>query len=203
MNNYTNLFTYQFINNKASKTLVLLHGTGGTEQDFLFLNDQLKSSYNLLGLRGNIDEGGLQRFFKRKSVGVFDQENIKLESHNLNLFMLDWMKIHKMNVDQFVFLGYSNGANMILATMFYYPELIKNVVLLRPILPFTPTEKLDLSKNTVLIHYSTNDELVDVEDSIALIELLRSFRADVTFQSYSTGHQLSSSELEHVTTFLL
>lgn len=143
---YLSLFTYQYLDNKADKTLITLHGTGGTENDFLFLNDDLKDSYNLLGLKGNIDEDGLTRFFERKSPGVFDQESMKEEASKLHLFISAWMKKYSMNIDQFVSLGYSNGANMLLATMFYYPELIKNVVLLRPMLPFQPKEKYLISK---------------------------------------------------------
>ncbi len=198
-----NLFHHIYIDNKASKTLVLLHGTGGDENDFLFLNEDLKETYNLLGLKGNIDENGLTRFFKRKSVGIFDQESITIEANNLNVFILEWMKKYVMNVDQFVFLGYSNGANMILATLFYYPDLVKNAVLLRPMLPFKPIEPINLSEQTFLVNYSTNDEMVAEEESIKLIELLRSYKAQVTFQSYSTGHQLSSAEIEDCIRFLL
>ncbi len=201
MNN--TLFHHKYIHNNASKTLVLLHGTGGTEQDFLFLNDQLKDSYNLLGLKGNVDESGLNRFFKRKAMGVFDQENIIIEANKLQTFTSQWMNEHNMNIDQFVFMGYSNGANMILATLFYYPEIIKNALLLRPMLPFTPKQPVNLSQNTILINYSTNDEMVSEEDSINLIELLRSYKAHVTFKSYTTGHQLSSAEIEDCVEFLL
>lgn len=197
-----NAFRYKYIDNKAPRTLVLLHGTGGTEEDFLFQNEELHDSFNLLGLKGNIDENGLARFFKRKALGVFDQENIKEETGKLSLFINNWMKEYNMNIDQFVFMGYSNGANMILATLFYYPELIKNAVLLRPMVPFTPEQNINLADNTILFHYAPNDEMVVEEDSIKLIELLRSYKADVTFQTYSTGHQLSSEEMNDIFNYL-
>ncbi|HRN71360.1 MAG TPA: dienelactone hydrolase family protein, partial [Candidatus Woesebacteria bacterium] len=113
-----------------------------------------------------------------------------------------WMKEHEMNIDQLVCLGYSNGANMMIATIFYYPELIKNVILLRPMLPFTPQEQINLEDHTLLVHYAPNDEMVSEQDSIKLIELLRSYKAEVTFQTYSTGHQLSSEEIDNCIQFL-
>ncbi len=196
------LFNNTYIHNHADKTLVTLHGTGGGENDFLFLNDRLSDAYNILGLRGNVDENGLNRFFKRKSFTVFDQDNIRGEAGKLQQFIQAWMKKYEMNLDQFVFLGYSNGANMLLATLFYYPELLKNTVLLHPMLPFKPNEPIDLSENTILVNYSVNDELITEEQSITLIELLRSYKAQVTFKTYSTGHQLSAHELEDVITYL-
>lgn len=182
--------------------MVTLHGTGGDENDFLFLNDRLSETHNIVGLRGNVDENGLTRFFKRESLDVFDQNSIKQEAGKLQQFLTAWMKEYEVNVDQLIFLGYSNGANMLIATMFYYPELIRNVVALHPMLPFKPKETINLSENTILVTYSVNDELVTEEQSISLIELLRSYKAQVTFKTYSTGHQLSSKEITDMVQFL-
>lgn len=201
MNNLS-FFQYQYIDNKASKTLVTLHGTGGTENDFLFLNDQLLSTYNILGMKGNTNENGATRFFRRKSATIFDQDNIKKEAIKLNEFIHEWMKKYKMNIDQFVFLGYSNGANMLLATMFYFPETIKNAVLLRPMLPFTPKEAVNLSETTILMNYAPNDELIPENDSIKLVVYLRKQQAHVTFQTYRSGHQLSAEEIADIIRFI-
>src|SRR5260221_8500204 len=95
MEEASKLFDHIFIDNHAERTLFLLHGTGGSREDFLFLNDALKKKYNLVGIQGNVDEHGLSRFFKRLSVGVFDQKNIREETEKLQRFMNAWRIIHK------------------------------------------------------------------------------------------------------------
>ncbi len=203
MNNNSDLFTHTIIDNKADKTLFLLHGTGGTENDFLFLDELLDKKYNLVGLRGNIVESGMSRFFKRHSVGVFDEKSIKNESEKLRKFIKSWMSLHKIKIDDLVFLGYSNGANILLATLFYYPEVIKNLVLLHPMLPFEPnTDSLNLTSHTAFLSYGKDDHLISEEDSKKIINLLSSLNANLTVKEFASGHEVTQTEIDAVVTYL-
>ncbi len=44
---------------------ILLHGTGGTEESLLDVGKVLDEEATLIGIRGNILEGGYPRYFKR------------------------------------------------------------------------------------------------------------------------------------------
>ncbi len=92
MDSHLELFKHIYIDNKAPKTLFLLHGTGGDEHDLLPLVSELNSKYNFVGLRGNIDENGMRRFFRRFDFGKFDEQNIIEEALKLVKFIETWSK---------------------------------------------------------------------------------------------------------------
>lgn len=197
----TNIFDYTFIDNNASKTLVLLHGTGGSKSDFLFLDDALSNSINLLSLQGNILENGMSRFFKRIAAGIFDQNNIMEESEKLQIFIKEWCEINHINSSDLIFLGYSNGANMILATLFYYPTLIITAALLHPMLPFSP-KSISLKDKSFFITSGQEDEMVSPIDQVKLIELLQSLGATIVQKQYPGGHGISELEMQDLLNYL-
>ncbi len=58
----------------AGKTpILLLHGTGGDENDLLPLGKTVAPGAALLSPRGKVLEGGMPRFFRRLAEGVFDE----------------------------------------------------------------------------------------------------------------------------------
>lgn len=192
-------FIYKHINNHAKKTLFLFHGTGGDETDFLFLDASLNHQYNLVGLRGNIQENGMNRFFKRLEFGVFDEENIKQEVEKLKQFIEGWKKVHS---DEILCLGYSNGANMILALLFSHPELVQKAALLHPMLPFSPPATLNLAEHTVFVSYGNQDQMISVQKSEAVVKSLINAGAALTTKEYSSDHGISQEELHDVLEFI-
>lgn len=197
------LFHFVFEDQQAAQTLVLLHGTGADERDLLPIGRQqgkAKGGYNLLSLRGNVQEQGMNRFFARKAIGVFDQESINDEVAKLEQFLNDWLAEHNQNITDLSFLGFSNGANMILALAFLHPELVHQAVLLHPMLPFMP-EKIDLSKKSFLVSYGQEDPMVPVEQSVELIRILKQLGAEVVVSAQPNGHHVSKEELEEVERF--
>lgn len=197
------LFKHTYIDNASEKTLVLLHGTGGDEYNLLFFDDILQKKYNLLGLRGNVDEDGMTRFFRRFEMGVFDQENIREETSKLHDFLNAWTFQYKISIDKLSYLGYSNGANMILATLFYFPNLIYRAALLHGMLPFTPKKKIDLSTHSLFVSYGLYDQMIPASDSKKMIQTLESFHADVSIHEYQSGHDVTQQEVRDIATYLL
>lgn len=203
MKSNLDLFNYIHIDNKSPKTLFLLHGTGGTENDFFFLNEHLHRTYNLVGLKGNVDEHGMTRFFKRLGPNVFDQESIKKETQNLKLFIDAWINDHKTLPEHMYFLGYSNGANMLLATLFRFPTVLKNLILLHPMLPYSIKEhSLDLSAHKVFISIGNSDQMIPPEEGRKVIDTLISQGALPIVKEYPSGHEITNQELEDVISFL-
>jgi predicted esterase len=68
-------FIHQFIpasTRQDQVTLLLLHGTGGNEQDLIPLGRELYPRAAILSPRGKVLESGMPRFFRRLAEGVFD-----------------------------------------------------------------------------------------------------------------------------------
>ena len=196
------LFSHIRVDNAAKKTIVLFHGTGGDEKDLLIFNDELRDLYNFIGLRGNVTEHGMNRFFIRDESGVFDQDNIKIEADKLYAFTNHLIENNGILRENIFFLGYSNGANIILASIFYHPDIVQHAVLLHPMLPFAPkTELLDLKRLSCFVSLGVSDEIVSFKDSVAVISGLKSCGADVTIKEYPSGHQITREEFRDVVDF--
>lgn len=203
MNQDFKRFHHVFIDNHADLTLVLLHGTGGNEEDFLFLNELLNKKYNLLGLRGNTQEHGMNRFFIRTALGVFDQESISREVENLHAFILAWIEEKQVSEKQFVYLGYSNGANMLLATLLIYPKLFHAIILLHSMIPTSlPLVPPELSHLKAFVSMGSYDTMIPPAQQVQLIQTLKSYYAQVTEKIYPGGHEISNQEIQDVLTFL-
>src|SRR2546427_390474 len=71
----------------GSTTLLLLHGTGGDEEDLIPLGRALLPGAGLLSPRGKVFERGAPRFFRRIAEGVFDQEDLARRTEELAQFV--------------------------------------------------------------------------------------------------------------------
>src|SRR5436189_4529225 len=85
-------FVHRFVPATGSEphdepTLLLLHGTGGDENNLLQLGRVLSPGAALLSPRGKVDEGGALRFFRRIREGVFDQEDLARRTEELAGFI--------------------------------------------------------------------------------------------------------------------
>ena len=104
-------FLHEFIPGNSSRTLLLLHGTGGNERDLLPLGRELDPNASLLSPRGKILENGMPRFFRRLAEGVFDLKDLKVRTNELADFVLAAVRHYKLDANHIVGVGYSNGAN--------------------------------------------------------------------------------------------
>lgn len=194
-------FQHLYVDNQADKTMFLLHGTGGDERDLLPLVTGLEAKYDFVGLRGNVSEHGMNRFFERRSDGSFVAESIEQETQKLAEFLHAWQKKYSLQSADTAFLGYSNGANMILATLFKYPDLISQAVLLHCMLPFAP-QKLDLANKSFLVSYGESDQMIPMMQSLQVVETLHKFSATVRVVSHAGGHEIVREEVEELREFL-
>lgn len=195
------LFHYYYQDNQAPDTLFLLHGTGGDERDLLPIVNTLSERYNFVGIRGNISENGMPRFFRRFEMGVFDQESITEESEKLSSFLRAWQEEHAITPAQTAFLGYSNGANMILAMTFRFPELITKAVLLHSMLPIEP-EKVNLGNKQFLVTLGENDQMIPAEEGRRVARTLMELGAEVKEVAHQGGHEIRALEIEAIEAFL-
>jgi len=126
-------------------TLLLLHGTGGNEDDLISVGKMLSSSASLLSPRGKVLENGMPRFFKRLAEGVFDIEDLKFRTKELADFVMGASKVYGFDLNRTIAMGFSNGANIAASLLLSYPETIKGAILFRAMVPFIPDSLPDLS----------------------------------------------------------
>src|ERR1700731_2109363 len=106
-------------------TLVLFHGTGGTERDLLPLAKQISPESAVISVRGNVLENGMPRFFRRLAEGVFDEADLIFRTQEVNDFLDKAAVEHGFDRGNLVAVGYSNGANIAGSLLFHYKQAFK------------------------------------------------------------------------------
>lgn len=204
------LHTHVFEAGDSGRSLLLLHGTGGDENDLLPLGRRVLPGANLLSPRGNVSENGAARFFRRFAEGVFDEQDAAKRSAELARWLVAARK--KYGLSTFDAVGYSNGANTLGAMMLLgelrAADLPARVVLLRamPVLS-TPTAAETRGERTlagvkVLMLSGKRDGIVKPEGAHALAERLRKLGAEVEVKLLDTGHELVREDLVQAGAFL-
>jgi len=189
---------YKYIDKKSDQTLVLLHGTGGNESDLLFLGELIDPKANLLGLRGRINEHGMNRFFKRLRPGVFDIDNLVEETKYLNKFIKAFAKVNQLDSSKMTLIGFSNGANIIGSHIYHYGNEHQAYVMMHPMIPIEDFDIVDQNNNHIMITAGNNDPMVPLEQAEKLRDLLNDKGANVHFKVYGHGHQLSDAEIKDI-----
>lgn len=174
-------------------TLILLHGTGGNETSLLPLARKIAPNATLIALRGRATEEGLARFFRRLGELVFDQKDIGSEAAALSGFVEEAVASYRLDPARIVFLGHSNGANMLGAAMQLYPAAIGRAILLRPMAVLDEAPGMDLSGNAVLMITGDRDPYAGHADALA--QQLRAAGASVTRQSVDAGHEFGEGDV--------
>lgn len=192
-------FTHRFIPGHESpprRTLLLLHGTGGDENDMIPRARDLDPTAALLSPRGKILENGMPRFFRRLAEGVFDEEDVIRRAHELADFVVAAAARYEFDPHRVTAVGYSNGANIAAAILLLRTELLAGAVLFRAMVPFVPPAAPDLSHARVLLSSGEHDPIVPKENAQRLAAMLRDAGADVTVRIEPAGHVLAFGDIE-------
>lgn len=176
-------------------TLLLLHGTGGTERDLLPIAQIVDPNANVLSVRGNILENGMPRFFKRLKEGIFDLEDLVKQTKNLAEFIDDASEKYQFDRKQVIAIGYSNGANIAGSLLFHYTDVLKGAILHHPMVPIRDIDLPDQKDTAIFIGAGENDPMCPAEESVDLERLLTDKGADVTVHWERNGHQLTQTEV--------
>ena len=186
-------FIHKFIPGTSERTLILLHGTGGTESDLIDLGRALDPEAALLSPRGKVLENGMPRFFRRLSEGVFDEEDLIFRTHELANFIHVAAEQYGFSQSKALAVGYSNGANIAGSILLLRPETFQGAVLLRPMVPLIPEILPELKGAPVLVAAGNFDPIVPVENARELVSLLRRSGADVTAFFENASHGLTET----------
>lgn len=186
---------HQFIKGTTETTLVLLHGTGGTEQDLIPLARILAPEANILTLRGDVLENGMSRFFRRHAEGVLDLEDLKKQTERFLTFLDDATMEYGIDRDKMIPLGYSNGANLI-GSALYRQNAFHASLLFHPMVPDRSLTLPDLAGANVFISAGERDPICPKTETEELTSTLRGAGADVELFYHGGGHELRMEEVE-------
>ena len=187
-------FIHRFERGAATEPpLLLLHGTGGDENDLLPLGEMIAPGATMLSPRGKVLENGMPRFFRRLADGVFDEDDVRRRAVDLADFIVAASARYGVPVP--IALGYSNGANTAAAVLLLRPEALAGAILLRATLPLSETTPVDLTGKPVLILSGAMDPLMSPERAARLASLLQSYGAIVEHRTLPSGHELSQTDV--------
>lgn len=191
-------FEHRFVPAEGDEpnTLLLLHGTGGSEDDLLPLGRMMHGSAALLSPRGNVLEHGMPRFFRRLAEGVFDEEDLIQRTHELANFVETATAEYGLDRDRIWAVGFSNGANIAASLLLLHPGLLAGAVLLRAMVPLEPEPTPDLSDTPVYLAAGRSDSIVPAENTERLAGLLTEAGASVTLDWQPGGHGIGRPEVD-------
>jgi phospholipase/carboxylesterase len=188
-------FVHRFFPGESGTTLLLLHGTGGDENDLVPLGREVAAGAAILSPRGKVSEYGAARYFRRLAEGVFDHEDLVFRTHELAGFVEAAADEYGFDRSKLVAVGYSNGANIAASLILLHPGFLRAAVLFRAMVPFEPEVTPDLSGMPVLLAAGRMDRMILPENTERLAEILREAGAEVDLRWRDTGHALTYEEV--------
>lgn len=198
-------FIHRFVpaeDSGSGETLIVLHGTGGDENDLIGIGRAVAPGAAIVSPRGNVLENGAPRFFRRLAEGVFDPKEVRSRAEELARFIRAAVITYRLDPARVFALGYSNGANVASTVMFVEPGILQGAILFRPMLVYEPTEKNDLSGSAVFISAGRMDPIVPTASVERLVELFESAHSEVTLKWQLVGHNLVPSEVSEAADWL-
>lgn len=192
-------FIHKFIptyTREEQVTLLLLHGTGGSEQDLIPLGRELYPRAAILSPRGKVLESGMPRFFRRLAEGVFDIKDLKFRTHELADFVEKAAKVYGFDLRHVVSVGYSNGANIASSMLLLRPEVISSAVLFRAMIPFMPEKVPNLATKNIFMAAGERDPIIPRKQTEMLFRLFEEAGANVMLHwQKNSGHELGYDEI--------
>jgi phospholipase/carboxylesterase len=191
----TSAFTYRHVPGTGADLppLLLLHGTGGDENDLLPLGQMLSPGAALVSPRGQVLENGMPRFFRRLAEGVFDEADVIRRASELGDFIAGAREQHGLSAP--VAVGFSNGANIAAALLMLRPGALAGAVLIRAMVPLGEPPHADLAGTPVLILSGAMDPIISEENAGRLAAQLEAAGATVSHEVLPAGHGLTQVDI--------
>lgn len=188
-------FVHRFVPAKSPEwpPLLLLHGTGGDENDLIPLGERLAPGAALLSPRGKVMEGAMPRFFRRRGESDWDLADFRQRTVELADFVRHACNAY--GIGRPIAVGFSNGANIAWSLLLYDPVLLAGAILIRPMMPFDPRPLPDLTGLQVLILAGMEDQIIPRDQPGLLAALLGEAGADATYEMLPAGHGLTAQDM--------
>lgn len=184
----------------TGQAFILLHGSDGSETSLMPLAASIAPGATLFGLRGRSTEEGTARWFRRFGPLSFDQNDIRSEAEAFAAFIEGAVEAYGLDLQSTIFMGYSNGANLLAAMMQLHPGLVRNAILLRATKVLDDTPEADLSGTHILS--LTGDHDLFGAHAPALEADLRQAGANLTALSVPAGHETNQHDIDAARSWL-
>uniref|UniRef100_UPI003F223AC2 VOC family protein n=1 Tax=Rhizobium sp. F40D2 TaxID=3453141 RepID=UPI003F223AC2 len=180
---------------------VLLHGSGGNETTLMPLLNKAAPRATLLGVRGRATEEGFPRWYKRITPFSFDQNDIKTEAEAFAAFIEGAVKSYGLDPQKVVYVGYSNGANLLNSLLYLHPNLVHKAVLLRSMPVLSDYPHADLKGTDLLVISGKTDAYGKYASELE--DRLKSSGATVDSDVIPGGHDLGDADVPIIQKWLL
>jgi predicted esterase len=180
----------------SNLALLLLHGTGGDEDDLLPLGPYLAPGAAVLSPRGRVLEHGAPRFFRRIAEGVFDEEDLKLRTGELADFVRAAREEYELQDRHLVAVGFSNGANIAGSLLLLHPDALDGAILFRAMVPFVPDNPPPLDGKPIYLGAGRADPIVHTTETERWAAMLRAAGAEIALHWSEMGHALSQEDVD-------
>ena len=168
----------------GAPVLLTLHGTGGNESEIMALAAHIAPDAAVLSPRGRVTEQGMNRWFRRMGEGNFDVDDVIVRAGELADRPL-------------IAVGFSNGANISLATALLHPEALSRVVALSGMYPFADRDPVVADSSVALLLLNGAADAMAPAASVRRLEAVAlSHGVDVERHERAGGHGIDSTELE-------
>ncbi len=176
--------------------LLLLHGTGGDENDLVSFGRRISPGSAILSPRGDVSEHGARRFFARLAEGVFDPAEVTRRTQALADFIVAATAHYGIDRTRLIAVGFSNGANIAATLLQLRPDTLAGAILLRPMVVLDqPAPAGSLTGKRILVASGHADPIVPPDHPPRLAALLQAGGATVTVHTASAGHNLAATDL--------
>lgn len=176
--------------------LLTLHGTGSNEHEIAGLAADLDPRAGVLSPRGLVRERGMPRWFRREAEGVFDVDDVITRAGELAGFLAAAREHYGVGQRPVVAVGFSNGANIALATAMLHPEVLSRVVAFSGMYPFGDRDEAgDLPGLRVTLLNGREDPMAPFGSVERLVAVLREKGADVEQHVRAGGHGIFREDL--------
>jgi len=183
----------------ASRTLLLLHGSGADEHDLLSLGRELDPRANILSPRGAVSQQGMTRFFEYESDFTPSRESLLQEGGKLADFLELASERYEFPLESVVTVGFSNGSHAGGALLLLRPELMQSLVAFGTTQVLTElAQEPDLRGKQVFIANGEQDHYSPEAQTVAMIAQLEGFGAEVTLLMHPGGHQISGDHVRFI-----
>lgn len=186
----------------SARTFLLLHGTGGDENDLVPLARMLDPEAAVLSPRGNVLENGAPRFFRRHGVGKLDLDDLARRTQELAGFVQAAASRYGFALDETTAVGFSNGANIAASMLFETPRALGDAILIRAMLPYTPPRTPETAGKRILLLAGKHDPDSGPESTEALAGILREGGAEVSVHYADAGHELTQKDVARARAWL-
>ena len=190
----------------GAPVLLTRHGTGGNETEIMAVADHIHPDATVLSPRGRVSEQGMNRWFRRLGEGNFDVDDVIVRAAELATFIAAAREHYGIEDLPLIAVGFSNGANIGLATALLHPDAISRVVALSGMYPFGDRDPLaeagaeagaaDVSGVQLLLLNGASDQMAPAASVRRLESVATSHGVAVERHEREGGHGIDATELE-------